>query len=71
MSKTADLLVEIQRLTDALAKERLANAGLRAEVLRISYARVRLHGCCRACEYVPADLKPYTEPATERFHNGG
>ena len=71
MSKVADLLVEIQRLTDALGKERTINAGLRREILTLTNAKVRLHGHCKSCEYVPADLKPFTEPATERFGNGG
>lgn len=71
MSKVADLLVEIQRLTDALNKERVANAGMRAEFLRIMQHKMRLHGHCKVCEYVPNDLKPFTEPATERFGNGG
>lgn len=71
MSTVADPLAEIQRLTDALAKERATNAGLRREILTLTSAKIRLHGHCATCEYVSLDLKPLTEPVTERFGNGG
>lgn len=67
----AEQAIEIERLRNSLQQERAANAALRGEVLRLAHAKIRLHGHCKICEYVPADLKPFTEPATERLHNGG
>lgn len=67
----AEQAIEIDRLRTALQQERTTNAALRAKILRIQHAKIRLHGHCKFCEYVPADLKPFTEPATERLHNGG
>lgn len=67
----AEQAIEIERLRTALQQERTINAGLRSEILRLTHAKIRLHGHCKLCEYVPADLKPLTEPATERLHNGG
>lgn len=71
MSKTTDLIVEIERQGQELIRLRAENAALRHEILTRNSQAMR----CSVCEYLPHELKPLpgkdrTEATTRTYSHG-